>query len=104
MENEKAGLRVSKIARILHYESQALLEKRFFFEVSPLGSFLYLYRAPIHFENHKFKLRDRIAPMGVCKTQQYLRAAKEYENCEMNIIQEEENESKFTSKFSSAKK
>ena len=104
MENERAGLRVSKISRILHYENEALIEKRFFFEVSPLGSFLYLYRAPIHFENHKFKFRARIAPMGVSKSQQILGTLKNYAEVDMKIIHEEENESKLSSKFNSAKK
>ena len=104
MENERAACRVGKISRILHFENEGLIQKRFFFEVSALGSFLYLYRAPIHFENHKFKFRDRIAAMGCSKAEEFQRASKNFSDLEMNVICEEENESKFSSKFNSAKK
>lgn len=60
-----------------------------------------MYRAPIHFENHKFKKRDRIAQMGISKSITSLDSQK---IGEMNVINEEENESRQSSKFNSAKK
>ena len=96
MENEKARHRVSMIRRILHYENEAfLLPKRFFFEPSTLGSYLLLYRAPLHDENHSFKKREKLAPMGNFSIYEMENVTKNLGNLEMRAITEEDTESRL---------
>lgn len=105
LENEKARIRVSNIKRVLYYENEnVMLEKKFFFEASTLGSYLLLYRAPLHSENHEFKSREKLAPMGNSQIYEMSSIAKNLDQIAMKAITEEDPESRIASRLNSGKK
>lgn len=81
-----------------------MLDKKFFFESSKLGSYLLLVRCPVHSENQEFKGRDKLSLYGVNKTYDLRSVTQNLDKLAMRAITEEEHESKYVSRLNSGKK
>lgn len=62
-----------------------------------------MYRAPLHPENHDFKSRDKVAPLGNTSMYEMSSVTKNLNNLHMRAITEE-NESRITSRLNTGKK
>lgn len=96
--------RQKKIQAILEESNPELIEsKSFMLECSECCSLIYLFRTSIHPENHLFKSREKLAPIGPMLAYEFSSVKKMLTNPDMRAITEEDEEVYFPSMIHSQK-
>lgn len=84
--------------------NQLIEEKNFMLDCSPCCSTIFLYRTAEHPENHLFKSREKLAPIGPMVAYELSSVKKKLTNADMRVITEEDEEMYFPSMINSNKK